>query len=67
MKRTLTFVCLVLFALMLLCQGLRSQNRFADAEGERIQVFTDRTMYVSGEKVLFSALVFNSAVFFTAN
>ena len=56
-KRQLTY-CL-LFALLLACLGLRAQNLFTGAAGERIQVCTDRTMYVSGEKVFFSAVVYH--------
>lgn len=41
------------------CSGLRSQDLFVDAGGERIQVCTDRTMYISGEKVFFSAIIYN--------
>jgi hypothetical protein len=39
--------------------GLKSQDLFINAGGERIQVCTDRTMYVSGEKVYFSAVIYN--------
>jgi len=50
---------LVLVILFSFCQGLKAQNILAGAAGERIQVCTDRTLYVSGEKVLFSAVIFN--------
>lgn len=39
--------------------GLRSQDLFHDAGGERILVFTDRTTYIAGEEVLFSAMVYH--------
>jgi len=39
--------------------GVRSQDPFLIAAGERIQVCTDRTLYISGEKVFFSAVIFN--------
>jgi hypothetical protein len=48
-----------MFLLILVLPGLKSQNLFVDAAGERIQVFTDRTLYISGEKVHFSALIFS--------
>jgi hypothetical protein len=50
---------LVLVILFSFCQGLKAQDLFVNAAGERIQVCTDRTMYVSGEKVFFSAVIFN--------
>ena len=49
----------VLLTLVTFCQGLQSQDLFINAAGERIQVCTDRTMYVAGEKVYFSAVVYN--------
>ncbi|MCX6249569.1 MAG: hypothetical protein NTX61_02345 [Bacteroidetes bacterium] len=59
MKRFLSLYYLMLITLLPVCSGLRSQDFFVNAEGERIQACTDRTMYVSGEKVLFSAVIFN--------
>ncbi len=59
MKRSYVPYYLVLFTLILVCSGLKSQDLFVNAAGERIQVCTDRTMYVSGEKVVFSAVIFN--------
>jgi hypothetical protein len=44
--------------LISVCPGLRSQDMFVDAAGERIEACSDRTMYVSGEHVLFSAVIF---------
>jgi len=38
---------------------LRSQDIPAGTALERLRVFTDRTMYISGEKILFSAFIFN--------
>jgi hypothetical protein len=40
-------------------KGLESQDFPSIAPMERLQVCTDRTMYVSGEKILFSAVIFN--------
>ncbi|MFH1159519.1 MAG: hypothetical protein V1733_01045 [bacterium] len=59
MKRPYAPYYLVLFTLISVCSGLKSQDFVVDAAGERIQVCTDRTMYMSGEKVLFSAVIFN--------
>ena len=59
MKRLNTPYYLLLFTLISVCPGLKSQDLFVNAAGERIQGCTDRTMYVSGEKVLFSAVIFN--------
>ncbi len=41
------------------CPVLKSQHLPVIGTGERITVFTDRTLYVSGEKVFFSATIFN--------
>ena len=59
MKRPYTPYYLVLFTLISVCSGLKSQDLFINAAGERIQACTDRTMYVSGEKILFSAVIYN--------
>jgi hypothetical protein len=59
MKKVYTPLSLVLFMLISVCPGLKSQNLFGKALEEKIQVCTDRTMYVSGEKVFFSAIIFN--------
>ena len=50
---------LALTILVILCPEVKSQDFCTNAAGERIQVCTDRTMYVSGEKVHFSAVIFN--------
>jgi len=42
-----------------ICSGLRSQDLFTGSGGERIEVCTDRTMYISGEKVFFTAVIYN--------
>jgi hypothetical protein len=65
MKRSYVPYYLVLISLISVCPGLKSQDLFVNAEGERIQVCTDRTMYVSGEKVLFSAFIFNTTDHFS--
>jgi len=59
MKMTLLRTHLVLFLLISVTTGLRSQEIFHDAGGERIRVFTDRTTYIAGEEILFSAFVCN--------
>jgi hypothetical protein len=59
MKNIFTSCFLALFFMISVCTGLKSQDIFRDAAGERIQVCTDRTMYVSGENVFFSVLIFN--------
>lgn len=65
MKKTYKPYYLVLFVLISVCSGLKSQNPFVDAAGERIEVCTDRSTYISGEKVLFSAVIFNHTDHFT--
>ncbi|MBC8315035.1 MAG: hypothetical protein ISR57_07155 [Bacteroidales bacterium] len=60
MKRHCTPYYLLLFALISVCSGLKSQDLFIDAAGERIQSCTDRTMYVSGEKIFFSAVIYHA-------
>ena len=59
MKRVYAAYYIVLLLLISVCPGLKSQDLFVDAAGERIQVCTDRTMYVSGEKIFFSTVIFN--------
>jgi hypothetical protein len=61
MKRSIVFYFLMILTLISLCPGLKSQDLFNNADGERIQAWTDRTIYVSGEKVLFSAVIYNVA------
>ncbi len=57
MKQRLSRYFLLLCIPMLYAQELRSQNQFADAAGERVQACTDRTLYVCGEKVCFTAII----------
>lgn len=59
MKRSAVTYYLLLFTLTLFCPGIRSQGLADGAAGERLQVSTDRTLYVSGEKCFFSALLFH--------
>ena len=59
MKRSYTPYVLVMIMLISAGPGLKSQDLFINAAGERIQACTDRTMYISGEKVLFSVQVYN--------
>jgi hypothetical protein len=39
--------------------GLKSQDHYSGAAMEKVQLCTDRTMYITGEKILFSAVIFN--------
>ena len=66
MKRSFATYIPALITLVFLCQGLKSQNLFLNAGGERIQACSDRTMFVSGEKIRFTALVYNTAEHFNA-
>jgi hypothetical protein len=59
MKRSCEPYFLLFFLLSLVSPELKSQDLFTDAAGERIQVCTDRTTYISGEKVFFSAVIYN--------
>ncbi len=52
---------LLLFSLFILISaGLKSQAFFADALTERVQVCTDRTLYITGESILFYAFIYNT-------
>ncbi|MEI7499251.1 MAG: hypothetical protein WCK84_02285 [Bacteroidota bacterium] len=59
MRRITAPYYIILFILISVCQELKSQDLFTYVAGERIKVCTDRTMYISGEKVMFSAIIFN--------
>jgi len=59
MNRSYISYFIVLITLVSICLEVKSQDLFVNAAGERIQACTDRTMYVSGEKVFFSVVVFN--------
>jgi hypothetical protein len=59
MRRSIATGYLLFLILVFFIPGLNAQDLFPDAEGERIQVCTDRTMYISGEKVLFTAIIYN--------
>lgn len=50
---------LLLLTLVSVSSGVKSQDVRTGIVAERLQVCTDRTMYISGEKILFSALIFN--------
>ena len=50
MKRSYTPYVLMMIMLISAGPGLKSQDLFINAAGERIQACTDRTMYISGEK-----------------
>lgn len=59
MKRIFSPYCLILLWVIFAGPALHSQNAPVSAVSERIQACTDRTMYVSGENVCFSAVVFH--------
>lgn len=54
MKRGFTTYCLFILLINAIIPDLRSQEVDTGLTGERIEAFTDRTMYVSGEKIRFS-------------
>jgi hypothetical protein len=47
----------LLLLLLSIFPGLKAQNLLPDAAGERIEACTDRTLYISGEQILFSVEV----------
>lgn len=51
---------LLIIALMPVTTWLRSQDIPASTVPERLEVCTDRTMYISGENILFSAIIFSN-------
>ena len=57
MKRTSIIYFLVILALISVCPGLKSQNTYNGESREWLKVCTDRTMYISGEKALFSVVL----------
>ncbi|MEI6683015.1 MAG: hypothetical protein WCO44_10325 [Bacteroidota bacterium] len=59
MLRTTGRYFILLMMLASVCQGLMSQQLAAIGSGERVEACIDRNMYVAGENILFSALVFN--------
>ncbi len=58
MKRRFVPYCLFIF--LLISAGLRSQDTSIVIPGEGLQVCTDRTMYIAGEKIHFSAFIINA-------
>jgi len=60
MKRHFIRYYLVLLSLVLVFPELKSQDISVNTAKEKIVACTDRTMYVAGEKLFFSALVINS-------
>jgi hypothetical protein len=58
MKKTFVAYYLLFLTLVTVSTGLKSQDALTGIPVERLQVCTDRTMYISGEKILFSALIF---------
>jgi hypothetical protein len=59
MKNRLTAYCLTVIILVSSVTGTRSQNIPADVKGEWLQACTDRSLYIAGENILFSAIVFS--------
>lgn len=59
MKKTLVAYYLLMLLLIPVTTWLKAQDMAAGAPLEWLQVSTDRTMYISGEKILFSAFIFN--------
>ena len=57
-ERCLAYV-VVFFLLAQAPAGLRAQGLYAGAAAEKIQACTDRTLYISGEKIFFKAVVYN--------
>ncbi len=57
MNRYHTPYYFLLLALLSICPGLKAQDLLPDAAGERIEAITDRTLYISGEQILFSVEV----------
>ena len=60
MKRHFSTYYFILFLLVSFYPELKSQDFLNDAAGEKIAVCTDRTTYVAGEMLFFSAVVFNT-------
>jgi hypothetical protein len=59
MRRTVAAYYFLLLTLISVSTGVKSQDARAGILGESLQVCTDRTLYISGEKILFSALILN--------
>jgi hypothetical protein len=59
MKKPFTAFYLLMLTLISVSTGLKSQDPLSGAAVERLQIYTDRTMFISGEKILFSAIIFN--------
>ena len=56
MKRTFVTYYLILYFLLSGSSEIPAQTHSSGAPGEMIHAWTDRTMYVSGEKIFFSAV-----------
>lgn len=59
MKKTIVICTLSALTLFSVVTNLKSQDTPVIYAFERLQVFTDRTMYISGEKIFFSADILN--------
>jgi len=62
MKKPFIAYCLLMSTLISVSTGLKSQDTTVVSAWERVNICIDRTMYISGEKILFSALVINEQV-----
>lgn len=62
MKKPFIAYCLLISTLISVSTGLKSQDTTVVSAWERVNICIDRTMYISGEKILFSALVINEQV-----
>ena len=59
MRNKIAIRCLSIIFLVSAGIWLRSQDFPAGILKERLQVYTDRTLYISGEKILFSAFIYD--------
>jgi len=58
MKNIVYSYCAFLLLWILVSQDVKAQSLYSAEAGERIESFTDRTLYASGEKVFFSTVVY---------
>jgi hypothetical protein len=59
MKKPFTAYYVLMLILISVSAGLKSQDAPGHFAVEKLQLCTDRTMYISGEKILFSAVIIN--------
>jgi hypothetical protein len=60
MKKSHLLFCIFIWSLSIVPQGMKSQELSYNSALEGVLVSTDRNMYVSGEKIMFSSNVFSS-------